>query len=237
MRNKKADIPRGYNFRILNRDDWQLFRDIRLESLRGYGGALASLYAYEARKPPRYWKETLESAFFFGEFTEKMELVGLIGMRPLTQEFLDKHLVQKRQIPHIDEVALYYGAYVRPGYRGNTSMLYQMRDDCAIKQGFKAAAMFIFLPLSRRSMQIHLKNGAEPMFGGKRMEMDWSPSSFTSTRGRPTLSHVDYAHQKNGPTHPLQTPCSRWSWVKKSFPKPRTLQKAGSKRITFPLAL
>lgn len=90
-------------------DDWQKYRDLRLEALKDSPTAFASSYQDELPTPDEKWKERLQNALdektdfmLFAKSGEK--LVGMAGA------FRN----QKIKVRHI---ATIYGVYVNPQFR------------------------------------------------------------------------------------------------------------------------
>jgi ribosomal protein S18 acetylase RimI-like enzyme len=58
-------------------EDWEIYRGIRLRSLREEPHAYASDYATEARYQPDLWRERLATAFTYLAFDDDHDLVGI----------------------------------------------------------------------------------------------------------------------------------------------------------------
>ena len=116
------------HLRRLTSDDWQLFRDIRLEALQQGAHVFGSSYAREVEFTESMWRSRLpddRSAAIWALF-DGDECVGLTGA------------VCDRNDP---DVAVFIASYLRPAYRGRklSALYYQARIAWAKAEGFKVA--------------------------------------------------------------------------------------------------
>lgn len=90
----------------LSPEDWEKYKNIRLEALQKDGLAFGPSYEEEAKKKDEEWKATLEkddSYLFFAE-----ENGEIVGMAAAYQEEGEK----------VHHVAYVWGVYVREAFRG-----------------------------------------------------------------------------------------------------------------------
>ena len=90
----------------LSPNEWQKYKDIRLETLKAEPKAFNSTYQESATYPSTYWKESLtnkNNLFAFAK--DKNKIIG----------FMNLTLGEKNET---DETAVIHGAYVNEKYRG-----------------------------------------------------------------------------------------------------------------------
>ena len=89
-------------------DDWQGFKEIRLESVRLHNDVLGTSYAIESNKKDAYWKDIISdicNCAVFGLYDEE-KIIGL------TSVF--------RHRDHVENTTILCMVYIREEYRGNS---------------------------------------------------------------------------------------------------------------------
>jgi len=86
----------------LGEDDWETYRDIRLEALKNDPSAFGSCYSEEEKFPENKWRERIKNALFA---MDGKKAVGTIVV------FFENY----NNLKHIAHI---YGVYVKPDYRG-----------------------------------------------------------------------------------------------------------------------
>jgi RimJ/RimL family protein N-acetyltransferase len=109
--------------RKLSREDWPLYKKIRLEALRLHSDVYGTSYKDMCERPDAEWESILlqEDAAFFGLFDDQT-IVGLGGV--FTQEKSTR-------------TGMLIAGYIRADYRGRglSKMIYQARIDWAKESG------------------------------------------------------------------------------------------------------
>lgn len=110
--------------RALEPGDWQTFREIRLQALRGDPGFFFAPLSEEAALPPAEWQKRLErtAQCFFGYF-DGTKLVGITGVVTAREDASGR-------------TALFIASYLQPAYRGRgiAALFYKARFDWVREQ-------------------------------------------------------------------------------------------------------
>jgi RimJ/RimL family protein N-acetyltransferase len=105
-------------------DDWQDFKEIRLESVRLHNDVLGMSYDVESNKDDSYWKDVLSDIYngaVFGLYDEE-KIIGLTGVF--------------RHREYRADTAILVMSYIRKDYRGLelSDLLYKARINWAKSQ-------------------------------------------------------------------------------------------------------
>jgi RimJ/RimL family protein N-acetyltransferase len=72
---------KSLKLRRLETQDVAIYRELRLEGLKGHPEAFASSWEYEANKPISWWAERLETNMIFGGWVDSSPIAGVAGLR------------------------------------------------------------------------------------------------------------------------------------------------------------
>jgi GNAT superfamily N-acetyltransferase len=153
-----------FTVRPLHAGDSRALREIRLESLLFYGALFTGLYNHERSQPDSYWRKAATPTndhCYFGLF-DGTRLVGIVAAKRFDKSCLpDVETDRPFLRDHFGKTALWWSAYIRPGYRhqGVAEELYKAREKWT-RQRFKIAEFFIHR-MSKASIRIHQKQGAK----------------------------------------------------------------------------
>jgi RimJ/RimL family protein N-acetyltransferase len=105
-------------------DDWQTFKDVRLEALKGHGDVFGASFENEKNKDDNYWKGNLTDCYagaVFGLY-DREEAIGLTAVF--------------RHRERMEDTAILCMSYIRKQYRGLelSDLLYKARIDWAKAQ-------------------------------------------------------------------------------------------------------
>lgn len=95
----------SFTLRRLNRDDADLYRDLRLEALRIHPASFGAAWEDEAAQPAAWFADRLGAGLVMGGFLADGTLAGTAGLAA-TEAAKQRHK------------ALLWGMYVRPAARG-----------------------------------------------------------------------------------------------------------------------
>ena len=93
-----------FTIRQLTSEDWEQYRDTRLEAVRNHPDAFGSSYEEEKDRSEDGWKERIENAYIYGAFYSE-ELAAIVGL------FLHKNLKMRHS-------AGLHGVYTKGKFRG-----------------------------------------------------------------------------------------------------------------------
>jgi len=96
---------KSLKLRRLETRDVAIYRELRLESLKGHPEAFSSSWESETNKPISWWVERLEANMIFGGCVDSSPIAGVAGLR-----MQDAVKLRHR--------AILWGMYVRPEARG-----------------------------------------------------------------------------------------------------------------------
>jgi ribosomal protein S18 acetylase RimI-like enzyme len=72
---------RSLKLRRLETQDVAIYRELRLEGLKGHPEAFLSSWEYEANKPISWWAERFETNMIFGGWVDNSSIAGVAGLR------------------------------------------------------------------------------------------------------------------------------------------------------------
>jgi RimJ/RimL family protein N-acetyltransferase len=78
-------------FRELEPSDLDIFREIRLESLKKYPDNFTSSYTREKEEPDSFFKKMLKDSLFMGCFSQGGKLLGICGFKPFSEQKKTAH--------------------------------------------------------------------------------------------------------------------------------------------------
>lgn len=99
-----SDSQNNYKIRLLKEQDWQLWKDIRLEALKNHPESFSGSYEEESQWSQQKFEQALKQSDIFGAFADQ-KLVGIACFFIHPREKM-KH----RGVLH--------GMYIKPAFRG-----------------------------------------------------------------------------------------------------------------------
>ena len=150
-----------YSVRVLDANDTNAFRFLRLHALKTEGELLGPAYEDEITMSYEQWKERVtptEDMHCFGLF-DRHNLVGVMRVAPWEGDVSGS-------------TALWGGAYLKSEYRGQNlaKPLYMEREKWTLAHPVYTSAVLFIKHDNDRSKAIHLRHGAELMFN---RNMEW----------------------------------------------------------------
>jgi len=96
---------KSLKLRRLETQDVEIYRELRLEGLKGHPEAFSSSWEHEANKPICWWAERLQANVIFGGWVDDSPIAGVAGLRV-------------QDAVKLRHKGVLWGMYVRPEARG-----------------------------------------------------------------------------------------------------------------------